>query len=377
MPPRQFFSKNSGLNPISIEGVQIKALTNLRLYGNRLIPFVESLSNHWLKSSRQYHQSIQRLPKRLLIFLIPVAVWLGWYFLPDTPPFWAITQHWRITLTMAVGSFIAGATSEAGGAVAFPVFTKILAIPPVQAKLFSLATQSIGMGAALLTILLLRIRVEWRAVFWVVCGSITMLPIGFSLADQVPAPAVRILFTVIQCSFALALWWHNRDKNRDRHNELPCFGNLEKLSLLALGMVGGLISGMLGSGLEIIVFSVLVLWFRMCEKAATPTVIVMMVFTSWSGFALILSAGQFVAPVSEYWLAAIPIVVVGAPLGVYVCSRMSRLLVVRILLSLILLELLSSLILIPLNWETAAVAIALFLGFSCLYYSMYLSRRYI
>jgi uncharacterized membrane protein YfcA len=174
------------------------------------------------------------------------------------------------------------------------------------------------MGSALLTILLLRIRVEWRAVIWVVCGSITMLPIGFSLADRMPSSAVRILFTVIQCSFALALWWHNLDKNRDRNDYLPRFGSLEKMSLLALGMVGGLISGLLGSGLEIIVFSVLVLWFRMCEKAATPTVIVMMVFTSWSGFAMILSAGQFVPPVSEYWLAAIPIVVVGAPLGVFV-----------------------------------------------------------
>lgn len=345
--------------------------------GNRLIPFVINLSNHFLRFLNERNQSIQRLPKRLLIFLIPVAVWLGWYFLPDTPPFWAIAKHWRITLTMAFGSFIAGATSEAGGAVAFPVFTKILAIPPVQAKLFSLATQSIGMGTALLTILLLRIRVEWRAVIWVVCGSIAMLPIGFALADQLPTSAVRILFTVIQCSFALALWWHNQDSNRDRHNELQRFGSLEKISLLTLGMVGGLVSGLLGSGLEIIVFSVLVLWFRMCEKAATPTVIVMMVFTSWFGFAMIFITGQFVPPVSEYWLAAIPVVAVGAPLGVYVCSRMSRLLVVRTLLGLILLELLSSLVLIPLNLEMAVVSIALFLSFSCMYYGMYRSRRYI
>lgn len=323
------------------------------------------------------NKSMQHLAKRLLIFLIPVVVWLGWYFLPDTPPFWAIAKHWRITLTMAIGSFIAGATSEAGGAVAFPVFTKILAIPPVQAKLFSLATQSIGMGTALLTILLLRIRVEWRAVIWVVCGSIAMLPIGFALADQLPTSAVRILFTVIQCSFALALWWHNRDKNRDRHTRLTCFGSLEKICLFTLGMLGGLISGLLGSGLEIIVFSVLVLWFRLCEKAATPTVIVMMVFTSWSGFAMIFSAGQFVPPVSEYWLAAIPVVAVGAPLGVYVCSRMSRILVVRTLLSLILLELLSSLILIPLSWEIALASTMLFLSFSCMYYLMYRSRRYV
>ncbi len=142
-------------------------------------------------------------------------------------------------------------------------------------------------------------------------------------------------------------------------------------------MIGGLVSGLLGSGLEIIVFSVLVLLFRICEKAATPTVIVMMVLTSWSGFAMIVGTGQFVPPVSEYWLAAIPIVVVGGPLGVYVCSHMSRMLVARTLIVLILAELVSSLALIPLDREIAAASAALFLGFSCVYYLMYRSRRYI
>ncbi|BBL71843.1 sulfite exporter TauE/SafE family protein [Methylogaea oryzae] len=313
---------------------------------------------------------------RILVFLIPPLVWLAWYCLPDTPPWWALREHWRITLTMALGSFIGGATSEAGGAVAFPVFTKVLAIPPAHAKLFSLATQSIGMGSGFLTILLLRIRVEWRAVAWVVLGSVPMLAVGLSLSNLLPSSAVRILFTVVQCSFALALLWHNLDTARDRHLHLPRFGALEKGILLAFGMLGGLVSGLLGSGLEIIVFSVLVLLFRLCEKAATPTVIVMMVLTSWSGFAMIAAAGQFVPPVSEYWLAAVPIVVVGAPLGVYVCSRMSRLLVVGTLIVLILAELVSSLILIPLSREIAAGSAALFLLFSCLYYLMYRSHRY-
>ncbi|MDD5033503.1 MAG: sulfite exporter TauE/SafE family protein [Methylococcaceae bacterium] len=313
----------------------------------------------------------------MLTFLIAPIVWLAWYFLPEQPPLEVLAEHWRITLTMAFGSFIGGATSEAGGAVAFPVFTKVLAIPPTQAKLFSLATQSIGMGSGFLTILLLRIRVEWRAVFWVVLGSIPLLPVGFSLAGSLPSSAVRILFTVVQCSFALALWWHNRDPNRDRNYSLPRFAFTEKAVLLIFGMIGGLVSGLLGSGLEIIVFSVLVLWFRMCEKTATPTVIAMMVLTSWSGFAMIASAGQFTAPVVQYWLAAIPIVVVGAPLGVYTCTCMSRMMVVWVLVILILAELISSLLLIPLSREIAAASLALFLAFSALYYLMYRSQRYV
>jgi uncharacterized membrane protein YfcA len=152
---------------------------------------------------------------------------------------------------------------------------------------------------------------------------------------------------------------------------------MERLVLFGVGMLGGLISGMLGSGLEIIVFSVLVLWFRLCEKAATPSVVVMMALTSWAGFAITVAGGRFAAPVTEYWLAAVPIVVMGAPLGVYVCSRMSRLLVVRTLISLILLELLSSLWLIPLTWLIAGASLGLFAAFSSVYYLMYRSRRYV
>jgi uncharacterized membrane protein YfcA len=318
-----------------------------------------------------------RPPRRFLAFLIPPLVWLAWYGLPAQPPLAILAEHWRITLTMAFGSFIAGATSEAGGAVAFPVFTKVFAIPPVQAKLFALATQSIGMGSGFLTILLLRIRVEWRAIFWTVLGAIPTLPAGLFLAGTLSSGAVRISFTVVQCSFALALWWHNRDQNRERNQVLPRCGWQERIVLLAFGMLGGLISGLLGSGLEIIVFSVLVLWFRLCEKTATPTVIVMMVLTTWSGFALIVQTGQFIAPVTHYWLAAIPIVVVGAPLGVYACSCMSREAVVWFLIVLILAELVSSLLLIPLDRATAIAALGGFLGFSLLYFSMYRSRRYL
>lgn len=313
---------------------------------------------------------------RILTLFIPPLVWLGWYFLPQQSPVPILLEHWRITLTMAFGSFIGGATSEAGGAVAFPVFTKLLAIPAKQAKLFSLATQSIGMGSAFLTILLLRIRVEWRAIFWTVLGSIPMLPVGLSLAGVLPSSAVRILFTVVQCSFALALYLHNRKPDQCRNDALPQCTARERGILLLFGMVGGLVSGLLGSGLEVIVFSVLVLLFRLCEKTATPTVIVMMVLTTWAGFAMILARGEFVAPVTDYWLAAIPIVVVGGPLGVYACSHMSRILIVRVLIVLILAELASSLLLIPLDKITAIGALILFLAFSAMYYRMSLSQRY-
>ena len=79
---------------------------------------------------------------------LTVLVWSTWYGYSTPHTLSIIKDNWPVTLTMVFGSFIAGATSEGGGAVAFPVFTKVLHIAPQDAKIFSLAIQSIGMVAA-------------------------------------------------------------------------------------------------------------------------------------------------------------------------------------------------------------------------------------
>ncbi|MDJ0901719.1 MAG: hypothetical protein QNJ55_23255 [Xenococcus sp. MO_188.B8] len=66
-----------------------------------------------------------------------------------------LLDNWQVALTMVFGSEIAGETSVGGGAVAFPVFTKVLHIAPQDAKLFSLAIQSVGMTAASVAIILI------------------------------------------------------------------------------------------------------------------------------------------------------------------------------------------------------------------------------
>lgn len=76
--------------------------------------------------------------------LMAVSVWTLWYAFAGLQPLAILEANWPITLTMVFGSIIAGATSEGGGAVAFPIFTKALAIAPSDAKVFSLAIQSVG-----------------------------------------------------------------------------------------------------------------------------------------------------------------------------------------------------------------------------------------
>lgn len=61
---------------------------------------------------------------------------------------------------MLFGSMVAGGTSMGGGAVAFPVLTKLLEVPPHEAKVFALAIQSVGMTAATLTIIAMQIKMD-------------------------------------------------------------------------------------------------------------------------------------------------------------------------------------------------------------------------
>ena len=53
-------------------------------------------------------------------------------------------DRYLLSVTMVFGALIAGATSEGGGAVAFPVMTLALGIKPTIARDFSIMIQSCG-----------------------------------------------------------------------------------------------------------------------------------------------------------------------------------------------------------------------------------------
>ncbi|MDY7022643.1 MAG: sulfite exporter TauE/SafE family protein, partial [Cyanobacteriota bacterium] len=84
--------------------------------------------------------------------------------------------------------------------------------------------------------------------------------------------------------------------------------------------------------------------------------------------------GDFVAPVSDYWLAAVPVVVVGAPTGAILCSLMGRKLIVHILLTLIGIELVTSLVLIPLTPSVLSSGLSALILFTLVYYLMYRTK---
>lgn len=188
---------------------------------------------------------------------------------------------------MAFGSFIAGATSEGGGTVAFPVLTLVFGTEPAAARDFSLMIQLVGMTAAAVTILALRIPIATGPVLLASLGGAAGMIIGLEhLAPAVPPPMAKIFFTSCWLSFGIALLLINRERQtgRRRLTSVPLGVGLEALLLIGVGFVGGLISSVTGSGLDLLTFAVLVLFFRLCEAVATPTSVVLMAINALVGF---------------------------------------------------------------------------------------------
>jgi len=303
---------------------------------------------------------MKKQPQVIVSFLFIALVWATW-LLATQPDTWAIvSSNWQVTLTMIFGSFIAGATSEGGGAIAFPVFTKVLSIAPYDAKVFSLAIQSVGMLAASLTIYMMRIQVLWRVIVWVSFGGVLGLYIGLLLAPAIPASIIRMLFTLLAVSLAITL--ASLDKSsKGYHLSMPELNGIERVILVSLGFVGGVISGLVGSGIDMLCFSVLVLLFRISETIATPTSVILMAVHSIAGIAMQLFVFEGVSTqVISYWLAAVPVVVIGAPMGAYFCSKLHFYQIRYVLIVLISLELISSLWLLNFDKELMIFSVLVF-----------------
>ena len=319
------------------------------------------------------------LSKGVITIYIALATWTAWLIiLSPREALSHLSAHWRITLTMLFGSMIAGGTSLGGGAVAFPVFTKILHISPYDARVFSLAIQSVGMSAAAIAICLAGIRVEWRVIRWVSLGGFVGIVLSITrLANLLSPDAIKIYFTLFLTSFGVTLFILDRGRMRS-HQSIPLWRKREKIILLTVGFWGGIISGFVGNGIDICAFAVMVLLFRISEKVATPTSVILMAINAIAGFAChVWIVRDFIDPIQNYWLAAIPVVVVGAPLGAMLCSYLSRQGIVHILLSLIFIELITSLLLVPLRSVVIASGLVLLIIFCCLNYWMYRSQIYL
>ncbi|MEO0648001.1 MAG: sulfite exporter TauE/SafE family protein [Cyanobacteria bacterium J06650_10] len=313
------------------------------------------------------------------------VVWLLFLLLTATGRFSLSLygEHYAMPITMVFGSLIAGATSEGGGAVAFPVMTLLLGISPQTARDFSLMIQSVGMLAAAYTIIRLRLRVIPQAIVWGSLGGAIGVCIGISWIGPRLDPAfLKLFFVSLWLSFGTALYLMNSVSARPIKQKMGRFDRQHALFFVATGILGGCVSGMIGSGLDIVVFSVLTLSFRIDEKVATPTSVVLMGVNACVGFLWrLLVAPQSVlsglAAVSlppigpevwNYWYVCIAIVVIGAPVGARLITRVNRMTIVYFLLVSIVVQFLGALLIVP--WRSLGLGwliVSSFVGGSVLF----------
>ena len=266
-----------------------------------------------------------RIPWIYLIFLSIVL--FGWFnYMLQNDSFEIYTRQWATVLTMIFGSFIAGASPEGSAAVAYPIFTLILKIDPPVARNFAFAIQSIGMTSASLLIIGMRLKIDWNYIIFVTIGGVIGLFLGtYYVVPYISPVQAKLFFVSLYLSFGIALWLQNRRPQRQVFDKIENFKNSDKGRLMIFGLVGGIISSVFGTGINIFTFCLMTIYYRVSEKVATPSsVIIMTIETILGLFIHTQLIKDFQPQAFEIWLACVPFVAVFAPLGAFVISKMPR-----------------------------------------------------
>ncbi|XP_046839160.1 uncharacterized protein LOC124433436 [Xenia sp. Carnegie-2017] len=318
--------------------------------------------------------------RRVVGILIPFAiVHFIWWTCAIKYNYWALFPDlYYISITMIFGSLIAGMTSEGGASVAFPVLTLAFNIHPTIARDFGLMIQSVGMSAAAFTIFWMRIQVEWRSIIFCSSAAIIGIIIGLEFIDpKLTPPQKKMGFVSVWFAFAFALFLLNRYHKRKTFKIIPDFNAWKLGVLLVTGFIGGIFSAIGGSGLDICSFSVLTLLFRVSEKTATPTSVVLMAGNTMVGFYWRQVMMEQVHIDAYHYLAVcVPIVVLGAPLGSMIGSHFHRQVLASFVYITDTVALISGFAIVPVDATLVGVSVGIVLfGFAFFGILCYLGQR--
>lgn len=263
--------------------------------------------------------------------LLPFYTWLGLFYLGWGTLVFAggylatALAHWPMAVAMAAGSYVAGSTPMGGGTVGFPVLVLLMDLPATLGRDFSLAIQSVGMTSASIYILCKRQELEWPMLRAALPGALIGMPLGIVYVAPLASDLfIKLLFASMWCSFGLL---HLR-----RIREITSYEGMTPHDVafdhrvgFAVGLLGSLsVASITGVGIDMLIYMVLVLWCHADLKIAIPTSVMLMAFTSLVGIGTKLLLGDVQAGTFENWLAAAPVVAIGAPVGAMVVSRVGR-----------------------------------------------------
>ncbi len=234
-------------------------------------------------------------------------------------------EHWRMAVAMAVGSYAAGSTPMGGGTVGFPILVLLFDQPAELGRDFSFAVQSIGMTSASIFILARRQPLAGAMLKGALIGATLGVPLGiFLVAPWVPALWIKLVFAVVWGSFGILHLW--RIGEIAGHEGMTDFDEHWDTRVgLAIGFLSGAtVVSVSGVGIDMVLYTVLVLVCRADLKIAIPTSVVIMAYSSVIGILTKMGFTGVQPGVYGNWLAAAPVVALGAPLGVFVVNLIGR-----------------------------------------------------
>lgn len=230
-----------------------------------------------------------------------------------------------MALAMAIGSYAAGSTPMGGGTVGFPVLVLLFDMPASLGRDFSFAVQSIGMTSASIFILSRRQPLAMSVLRGAMVGALIGTPIGvLYIAPLIPELWIKVCFSVIWAGFGLLHLY----RIKEIANNTGIIDFSEQWDF-RLGFVLGLLASatvvsVTGVGIDMFIYAALVLLCRSDLKIAIPTSVVIMAFNSVYGVLIKSVSTGFQPGTYENWLAAAPVVALGAPLGVLIVGLVGR-----------------------------------------------------
>lgn len=371
----------------------------------------ESLPAHWLNVFRLRMRWTVRKSIALSL-VISISCTLIWLFVVLYFGFWErVASLWPATVTMIAGSLVAGSTPQGGGVVAFPVFTKIFGTPAEVARTFSLCIQSVGMTVGSAWILLSGKPVEWRAIGVVTFSAAFGLLITLLLATssdlpfrpaKLSPPYVKVTFTIILIAMAFVVYEVARIQQREfkpklGKMKLRVFGTLG-----VCGLLGGASTALVGSGADLFLFIGLVLFLAVDPKVGVLSSVICMALVSLIGVCILIVLDQSslltvqgsaelarltfelnqtqIFPdydsvsnalfeekfdVFGFWLASVPVVVWGAPIGTWFAAKLSSRNLVAFVIALAFLEGISTVVFVKSLRQDPVLV--LYFVFGCLF----------
>ena len=251
-------------------------------------------------------------------FTVWIVLMFGFGLFPD------VIEQWPIAIVMILGSLVAGTTSMGGGAISFPYLVSWVGVSPGSARDFGLMIQALGMTSAMIYVLCRRVPLQRHMLVWTVVGGAGGILLGtVAIAPYIAANFVKLIFACMWMSFAILTIAKSHEfcravGVRDIDHRAAMWTGL------LVGALGGIITSFIGVGVEMALYTTLILLYRCDLKIAVPTSVSAMAMAAILGVGTRLAQGGISHDLVLKFLAAGPFVIFGAPIGTYIVGVIPR-----------------------------------------------------